>query len=173
MRHPSKGLIHTVRGKGLPKTPVGKGLLGCLGCLGVIFVLLVGSAIIAGMIQAFSDSDSIEQTELSSDSMASPETTTPASVSIPESDGQINGAGNEESAPPLGERPGHTENGASPVSDDTKMAPAAQLSLDKLNQLEVKGRAPETGYARDLFGKAGLIPTRMVVTPEMTCCAAT
>lgn len=154
MRHPSKNLIRTGRGRSAPKTPVGKGLLGCPGCLGLIIVLFVGSAVIAGVVQAFSGGGSTQQAETSSSSAYNSEGATPTPAITADSDGQIYDEGNEESITLPGENPDFAENAVPAVPNDTQNAPDAQKSLEKLNQLEVKGRAPKTGYDRSLFGNS-------------------
>ncbi|HIY94727.1 MAG TPA: DUF1524 domain-containing protein [Candidatus Rothia avicola] len=154
VRHPSKNLIRTGRGRSAPKTPVGKGLLGCLGCLGLIIVLFVGSAVIAGVVQAFSGGGSTQQAETSSSSAYNSEGATPTPAITADSDGQIYDEGNEESITLPGENPDFAENAVPAVPNDTQNAPDAQKSLEKLNQLEVKGRAPKTGYDRSLFGNS-------------------
>lgn len=45
-------------------------------------------------------------------------------------------------------------NAVSAVDAESAAGPEAQSALDTLNTLEVKGRAPKTGYSRDQFGQA-------------------
>ena len=45
-----------------------------------------------------------------------------------------------------------SENNSSTGGEDSAAVPAAGSALEALNQLEVKGRAPKTGYERSQFG---------------------
>ncbi|MEX3609786.1 DUF1524 domain-containing protein [Rothia sp. LK2588] len=46
------------------------------------------------------------------------------------------------------------KNAATVVSKDTAASSDSQAAIEKLNSLEVKGRAPKTGYNRSQFGQA-------------------
>ena len=62
------------------------------------------------------------------------------------------------------------------TDDATRSAVAAAArtsALAALAAVEVKGRAPRTGYARDQFGPAGSTPTTTAATPATTSSPAT
>lgn len=143
----------TLASKAMPRTNREKGLFGCLGCLGLILVLFIGSAIIAGIAEAIGGSD--EGTNQANRSAQTSLSATPTPATVPTSDenGQIFDAASDESTI-AGENPLKAVDAVSAVSKDTvEPATAAQGALDKLNSLEVKGRAPKTGYDRALFGR--------------------
>ncbi|WP_237243260.1 GmrSD restriction endonuclease domain-containing protein [Rothia nasimurium] len=138
------------QGKELAKNPAGRGVLGCIGCLGLIFMLIFGIAVIGIVGSAISDDESTQAGATSSSASAASDA--PEAVATADTDGQIYDEGTEDNAFAVAENPDIADNAVAAVSDDTQKAPGAQESLDKLNQLEVKGRAPKTGYDRNLFG---------------------
>ncbi|MFJ3030832.1 DUF1524 domain-containing protein [Rothia terrae] len=139
-----------------------RGLLGCLGCLGLVVVLFVGSAVIAGIVSAFSGGDSSKPVSTTSSSSASSTpspSSAPASTSAsptPVETADVSGEAYDsaDASAVATEQPNSADNAVASVDSSTTDAPGAQAALDKLNTLEVKGRAPKTGYDRDQFGPA-------------------
>lgn len=137
-----------------------RGLLGCLGCLGLVVVLFVGLAIIGGIVSAFSgDNNSQPATATSASSASSTPSSAPASTSasptpVETADASGEAYDSNDASAVATEQPNSAENAVTSVDSNTTDAPGAQAALDKLNTLEVKGRAPKTGYDRDQFGPA-------------------
>lgn len=143
-----------------PQKKMNKGLLGCLGCLGLVLVLFVGSAILAGIISAVSGNENSSPVSSSSSSSSassassSPSSTELTSVAPSETADASDQAYDSNDAATTAENPNSAKDAVTSVDSNTADAPGAQSALDKLNTLEVKGRAPKTGYNRDLFGPA-------------------
>lgn len=110
---------------------------GCLGCLGLLFLFFIFVSALGGLFSGKSDEASSVQAETSQP------------VATADASGQIY----DEDEKTQGEDPAKASNGVLAVSTDSREAPKSQEALDKLNQLDVKGRAPETGYDRSLFGQ--------------------
>ena len=59
------------------------------------------------------------------------------------------------------------------AADAAIAAAPPSSALAALAAVEVKGRAPQTGYDRDLFGEAGSTSTATAATPATTSSPAT
>lgn len=143
-----------------PQKKMNRGLLGCLGCLGLAVLLFVGLAIIAGIVSAFSgDNNSQPASTTSASSTSSTPSSAPASISasptpVKTADASGEAYDSTDASAVATEQPNSATNAVTSVDSNTTNAPGAQTALDKLNTLEVKGRAPKTGYDRDQFGPA-------------------
>ena len=77
-----------------------------------------------------------------------------------------------EAVPEAGRDPG-TGLLADADADAAIAAAPPSSALAALAEVEVKGRAPRTGYDRDLFGEAGWTSTATAATPATTSSPAT
>lgn len=113
-----------------------KGCLGCLGCGGIALVVLIVLAVIGSIMGPQASSSTA-----SASPSASPATSSQTPTQAP---------------PATTQAPDHTTSSPGPSPTSTPPAteqPADGDAMEALNVLEVKGRAPKTGYDRDEFGQ--------------------
>lgn len=122
---------------------------GCLGIIGIFLILGFISSLFGGGSNSTSSNVSA-QSEASQSAISTTPAESPTAVATADSDGQIYDEGSEK---PKEENTIFLTDSVATIPADTQKASKSQEALEKLNQLEVKGRAPETGYDRALFGK--------------------
>lgn len=140
-----------------PKKKRSKWKWGCLGCLGLIvigFVFLVILGVIGALVAPPSTSPSTSAAASASPTAASPspEETESASPTPSTSPTPSATPTETESASPAKSEPAEATQTAAAIGDSD--APEVSAALATLDTLEVKGRAPKTGYSRDQFGPA-------------------
>lgn len=141
----------------LPQNKVAKGgVLSCLGCLGII-VLFFALAIIVGIVQAITgnapettNSATTPSPTASLSTSATPSATPTPSPTTTSATPTPTTSSPTPTAVPLADE----KNTAAVPRSDTTQSSDAQTALDTLETLEVKGRAPKTGYSREQFGAA-------------------
>ena len=140
----------------LPQNKVAKGgVLSCLGCLGLVIALFLGSAIIVGTVQAFTDDAPETTNSATSPSLtASPSTSGAPSAAPSPTTTSATSTPITSSPTPTAIPLAQEKNTAAIPETDTTKSSDAQTALETLETLEVKGRAPKTGYSRDQFGQA-------------------
>ena len=151
----SSSLKSSVR---LPQNKAAKGgVLSCLGCLGIIG-LFFGLAIIVGIVNAITgNTPDSKPVAAHTSSSATPVESPSESPSPTASEGSSSSPSATPSPSPTSEEAVPLEkekNVATVVSKDTAASSDSQATIEKLNTLEVKGRAPKTGYNRSQFGQA-------------------
>lgn len=118
--------------------------LSCLGCGGIAFAFLL----IIGLFGLIISPNGSTEATAENSTVASVGTASSPRTSTSSSPATATAKPSQEEAVPLDQE---IDIQAVPASD-TKVAPGSQTALDTLNSLEVKGRAPKTGYDRALYG---------------------
>lgn len=119
--------------------------LSCLGCGGIAFAFLL----IIGLFGLIISPNGSTEATAENSTVASAGTASSPRTSTSSSPATATAKPSQEEAVPLDQE---IDIQAVPASD-TKVAPGSQTALDTLNSLEVKGRAPKTGYDRALYGQ--------------------
>lgn len=128
-------------------TPATLGI-GCGGCLGLV-VLALAALLVIGLIVGPSPEQADESQEAPSASSA-PSSTSPEPGADPSSEAQASEEPEPSEEPDPSEAAEEPESSPAPVDDSAASDSADALAA--LETLEVKGRAPRTGYGRDRFG---------------------
>lgn len=124
--------------------------------LGASVVVFLVSAVVFGATLPDTDDDA---TASSSDISASPIPTeaAPNQSDEPSASGASADESSQTPSPSESDTPSPSESGASPSAS---AAPSQGAALAQLETVEIKGRAPRTGYDRDLFGRGWKDPDR-------------